>query len=88
MAKNDKTLNIYLGIYRKSLKEKSMDISFRYQKQHTVQIEGNILEQRGKFKYLGLVISEDGKTDREIEERISKGDSLFGAIKNSFLGNK
>lgn len=42
----------------------------------SITIEGKALQQAGEFKYLGSVFSEDGKLDREIENRIQKASNV------------
>ena len=42
-----------------------------------VTINGNILEQVQQFKYLGSLLSEDGRSEREIRARIAMAKDAF-----------
>jgi hypothetical protein len=68
-------------------KTKTMIISKDIQT-HSINIEDTQIEQVEKFKYLGVILSRDGKMDEEIRERTAAAGRLFNAIKTPFLGKK
>ena len=46
-----------------------------------VTLEGRALEQVSLFRYLGSLVCEDGKCDREIRWRITMGKTAFSQVK-------
>jgi hypothetical protein len=68
-------LNILLSVLEKrkfkvSLpKTKTMIIS-RAERRHKIRVRGQVLEQVREFKYLGTIISEDGKLNNETHSLI------------------
>lgn len=54
----------------------------------------NTYRRRGKYRIsskiqiLGSIISEDGKLEEEMQERITAGGRLFNSTKNTFLWKK
>ena len=48
----------------------------------SINIEGVAIRQVEKFKYLGSLVSEDGKCDEEIRARIAMGKANFGKMRN------
>lgn len=96
IAKNEKTLNLNMEIYKKALqkvnmtisKEKTQTMIIGNTEQHVVKLGEEKLEQVNRFKYLGTIITGDGRIDEEIRERTAAGGRLFNSIKNSFLGKK
>lgn len=52
-----------------------------------ININGNILKQVHKFKYLGTLITSDGRCNTEIKARICQAKTAFQKMK-SFLTNK
>ena len=53
----------------------------REQLEVNVFLEGRALEQVCLFRYLGSLVYEDGKCDREIRSRIAMGKAAFGQIR-------
>ena len=51
-------------------KTKVMKIGKGEQEQLQTEIRGNILEQVYQFKYLGSMITEDGRSEKEVRRRI------------------
>ena len=45
-------------------------------------LEGSQLKQTDKFKYLGSILTEDGRCEAEIKTRIAIGKSNFGKMRN------
>lgn len=68
-------------------KTKTMIIG-KEEKEHLIKLEDRRIQQIEKFKYLGTVISWDGRTDNEIMERTAATGRVFNSIKTTFLGNK
>ena len=58
----------------------------REQLEVDVTLEGGVLEQVSLFRYLGSLVCEDGKCDREIISRIGMGKATFGQ-KRTILTN-
>ena len=52
-------------------KTKVMKIGKGEQEQLQIEIGGNILEQVHQFKYLGSMITEDGRSEKEVRRRIA-----------------
>ena len=53
----------------------------RKQLEVDVTLERRALEQVSSFRYLGSVVCEDGKCDREIKSRIAMRKAAFGQIR-------
>ena len=55
-----------------------------------VRLNGEVLEEVKSFKYLGAVLSTDGRTEMDVKSRINEGrkclGSLRGVLKNRHLG--
>ena len=52
-----------------------------------IKVEGTFLKQVTSFKYLGTIITSDGRCNTEIRSRIGQAKSVFNQMKN-FLCNK
>ena len=53
--------------------------------EYKLSIEGEDIEQVKKLKYLGAVISADGKCDEEIEQRVGATAKVVGAMRKEVL---
>ena len=53
----------------------------RKQLEVNVTLEGRALEQVSSFRYLGSLVCEDGKCDREIRLRIAMLKAAFGQMR-------
>ena len=62
-------------------KTKVMRISKTGEGDVTLFVEGQIVEQVAKFKYLGSIIEADGRCEGEIKARIGMGKDAFGKRK-------
>ena len=58
-------------------KTKVMKIGKGEQEQLQIEIRGNILEQVHQFKYLGSMIMEDGRSEKEVRRRIALAKDAF-----------
>ena len=58
-------------------KTKVMKIGKGEQEQLQIEIRGNILEQVHQFKYLGSMITEDGRSEKEVRRRIALAKDAF-----------
>ena len=58
-------------------KTKVMKIGKGEQEQLQIEIRGNILEQVHQFKYLGSMIAEDGRSEKEVRRRITLAKDAF-----------
>ena len=58
-------------------KTKVMKIGKGEQEQLQIEIGGNILEQVHQFKYLGSMITEDGRSEKEVRRRIALAKDAF-----------
>ena len=57
-------------------------------KSFEIEVNDEILQQVLKFIYLGTEISEDGKSDKEIERRINIAKEKFSKISNLLTSKK
>ena len=53
----------------------------------SINIRGNSLKQVNKFKYLGTILTSDGKSQAEIRNRIGQAKTAFIKMKN-ILANR
>ena len=53
-----------------------------------ITVGGNILETVEKFKYLGVTLSKDGKSESEIKIRIATATSALVRLKTIWKSNK
>ena len=53
-----------------------------------IEIEGERLEQVSKFRYLGQMITEDGRSEEEIKKRIGMAKSIFEKMKKLLISRK
>ena len=53
-----------------------------------VEVNGQEVEQVEVMKYLGVMISNDGSMDSEVEQRIGMASEMTGAIGRTVLGRK
>jgi hypothetical protein len=60
----------------------------RSNKSCIVNLMGTDLEQVDNFKYLGVIINENGKIEEEINTRMLNAGKLYHAINKGFLGKK
>jgi hypothetical protein len=67
-------------------KTKTMVIS-RNPVQHTITLVGQQMEVES-FKYLGATISQDGRIDLEVNNRITAAGRLYHAISRAFTGKR
>jgi len=52
-----------------------------------ISLKGNRIEQLNQFKYLGSIISNDGRSKKEIKSRIEQAKKAF-LLKNKLLTSK
>ena len=59
-------------------------------KQKTVNclVEGRILEQVSNFKYLGVIIDESGRLDKELDNRIGKAGKVSSQLYKAIFSKK
>lgn len=89
IAKDEKTLNKNLEIYRKTLNKINMNVNQEKTSTMIVSRKGNDilctyigkkrLEQVGKFKYLESTITQNGKIDEKITKRKTATGRLFNS---------
>jgi hypothetical protein len=73
-------LNEVVNRYKMRINEKKtkvMKIGKEVEEQIQITINGNTLEQVHKFKYLGSILSEDGRSEKEIRTRIAMAKEAF-----------
>ena len=76
MTKPNEVVNRYkMKINEK--KTKVMKIGKEVEEQIRITINGNTLEQVHQFKYLGSLLSEDGRSEKEIRSRIAVAKDAF-----------
>jgi hypothetical protein len=54
----------------------------------TIRLVGQQLEQVESFKYLAAIISQDGRIDLEVNNRIATAGRLYHAISRGFTGKR
>ena len=54
----------------------------------SIKINGKILEQVKSFKYLGQIITDDGKLDTEVKSRIAMARNTFAKLKDVVTARK
>jgi hypothetical protein len=77
------------GLEINTAKSKIMKIS-KVQDNEEVNIKWNetTLEVVKEYNYLGVIITNDGKTDKEINNRTKKANQIYYEINNTVLGKK
>ena len=68
-------------------KTKTMAISKNEDIQAVIIVDGKQLEQVQQFKYLGQTITNEGKSNKEIEIRIAQAKSMFIKLKDIFMSS-
>ena len=53
-----------------------------------IRIEGNLVNQIGRYNYLGSIINEDESCEDEIRKRINKANCAFNKMKNMLTNSK
>ena len=54
----------------------------------SVSINGKEIEQVESFSYLGCLVTSDGKSERDIKQRIGKPKTAFGNMENVLLNHR
>ena len=52
------------------------------------KIDEDVIEQVSSFSYLGCIISEDGKLDKEFDSRIAKANAVSSQLRNTLFSKK
>ena len=93
-AESTEKLQASVNIWTKELEERGLKINItktktmiiaRQQQAHRITIYDEQVEQVQRFKYLGVIISADGKFGEEIEARISATSKLLYSINRQFI---
>jgi hypothetical protein len=97
IAKTEQNLQFNLDVWQQEMSRRDMDINKQKTKtmvitrnpvQHTIGLVGQQLEQVESLKYLGAFISQDGRIDLEVNNRIPVAGRLYHAISRGFTGNR
>jgi hypothetical protein len=97
IAANERNLNYNLKLWNESLKNRGLKINTdktktmviaKNGKKHNIKIGKQQIEQVETFKYLGVQINKEGRTDKEINVRIASSSKLFNSIKLGFLNHE
>ena len=97
MASSEANLQHNIAVWAEELAKKGMKINVektktmiisKKEETHTITVDGTVLEKVNLFKYLGSVISANGKMDDDIIERIGAASRLFNSIRQPFLNKK
>ena len=75
------------GMKINAKKTKTMLIS-REAKVHKLKLGREELEQVENYKYLGVMINQDGRLRDEISQRIKKATAVYHQLGNAFIGKK
>ncbi|KAJ4450100.1 hypothetical protein ANN_01507 [Periplaneta americana] len=60
----------------------------RQETEFNIECEGQNLERVESFKYLGTIITSDGRVDQEVLNRVKKATSAYYQISNTIVGKK
>lgn len=77
-----------VGLKINEAKTKLMRVGKKDQKNKSIKIENYTFEEVDKFKYLGVIISNDGNRDAEIKEKIMAASRAFYANKKLLKSKK
>ena len=80
-----KSTSVQKGLDMNVKKTKTMVISKKEGIQATIQVDGKQLEQVQQFKYLGQTITNEGKSNKEIQIRIAQAKSMFMKLNDIFM---
>ncbi|XP_039276101.1 uncharacterized protein LOC120349670 [Nilaparvata lugens] len=76
------------GMIMNVSKSKVMVVSRGGRENIQIMVSEELLEQVGKYEYLGTMFSEDGKIDLEVMNRVRKGSTAYYAIKDCIFGKR
>jgi hypothetical protein len=65
-----------------------MKVSERGEGNINIQCEGEMLEQVDSYTYLGTVISQDGRIDQEVANRVQKANNAYFQMDNIIFGKR
>jgi hypothetical protein len=85
MTKLNEVVERY-GMRINKSKTKVMKIGKGEQEQLQINIDGQILEQVQQFKYLGSLITEDGRSEKEVRKRIAMAKEAFNKHQTLLTG--
>ena len=99
MADTEKDLQYNVAVMEEELAKINMKINAgktktmiiaRTRKSHAIMLNGTQIEHVEHLKYLGGIIEENGKIDKEINinERMGRSGNLFNIMKTTFLGKR
>lgn len=69
-------------------KEKTKVMTIGKEENISIKIENTQLEQITEYKYLGTIFTQDGKMNREFDERITKTTQLYYQINKTIINKK
>ena len=93
MAGTEKDVQYNIAVMEEELAKINMKIKVgktkimiiaRTRKSHAIIPNGTQIEQVEHFKYLGAIIEENTKIDKEINERMERSGNLFNIMKTTF----
>lgn len=93
----EKDLQFNLNVLNETLNRINMKINIRKTKSmiitngnsiHNIEINGQRIEQVQSFKYLGTIIEESGRLDKEMDERMGKAGRIYNTMRSTFLGKR
>jgi hypothetical protein len=70
------------------MKSKVMKVNKRGEGNINIQCKGEMLEQVDSYTYLGTVISQDGRIDKEVANRVQKANSAYFQMNNIIFGKR
>lgn len=95
MANSEEGLQHNLNIWNKEQLKRGLKINptktetmviSKEHVEHSIKLDNTALKQVKEFKYLGAVLSEDGKPDKDLNTRIAASGRLYHALNRAFLG--
>ncbi|XP_073989088.1 uncharacterized protein [Rhodnius prolixus] len=97
IADSQAKLQHNINVWVEELEKKNMEVNLeksktmvvcRTEKRHKIRIKGKTLEQVGVYKYLGVLISSDGRVKDELNSRCAASGKLFQAINKKFVSKR
>ena len=96
-GKTQQELEHNLNLLNKELKKRGMKINSkktktmvlsRENKQHTIRLDEDTLEQVEVYRYLGVMIKSNGSQKEEINQRIGKANKVYNQLGNAFINKR
>lgn len=99
IATSEEQLQRKITVWKNKLKDRGMQVNVDKSKvmklargnqgrEGQIQIDETQLQNVGELEYLGVILSSDGRVDKEVRNRISKANKVYYQINNTLVGKK